>query len=85
LPRPDSLKFKAKKEISMLQHGYDYAPILATSQRVNWRIEDILGGEKKLDFTKPFMPESLARVEPLKFLDRDEKLVLNHIRANGYL
>ncbi len=69
----------------MLQHGYDYAPILATSQRINWRVEDIIGGDKKLDFSKPFLPESLARVEPLKFLDRDEKLVLNHIRANGYL
>lgn len=69
----------------MLQHGYDYASIFATSQRIAWRIEDIIGGDKRLDFTKPFMPESLARVEPLKFLDRDEKRVLNHIRANGYL
>jgi hypothetical protein len=69
----------------MLQHGYDYAPILATSQRINWRIEDVIGGDKRLDFTKPFLPESLARVEPLKFLDREEKLALNHIRANGYL
>ncbi|MBM3537147.1 MAG: hypothetical protein FJX55_04865 [Alphaproteobacteria bacterium] len=69
----------------MLQHAYAYTQILTTSQRINWRVEDIIGGDKKLDFSRPFLPESLARVEPLKFLDRDEKLVLNHIRAHGYL
>lgn len=69
----------------MLQHGYDYATILTASQRANWRVEDIIGADKRLDFAKPFLPEPLARVEPLSFLDRDEKLVLNHIRANGYL
>jgi hypothetical protein len=69
----------------MLQHAYDYATLLATSQRANWRIEDIIGADKRLDFSKPFLPEALARVEPLVFLDRDEKLVLNQIRGNGYL
>ena len=52
---------------------------------IHWRIEDIIGGEKKLDFRKPFMPESLARVEPLTFLNSDEKRILNQIRGNAYL
>ena len=68
-----------------MQHGYDYAATLAAAQRVNWRIEDIIGGDKRLDFAKPFLPESLARVAPLRFLDAEEKLVLNQIRGNGYL
>lgn len=68
-----------------MQHGYTYAATHAASQHVNWRIEDIIGGEKGLDFGKPFLPESLARVEPLKFLEADERLVLNQIRGNGYL
>src|SRR5262249_55696504 len=34
---------------------------------------------------KPFMPESLAMVEPLEFLTREEKLILNQIRGNTYL
>ncbi|HKX84423.1 MAG TPA: hypothetical protein VJL58_09400, partial [Pyrinomonadaceae bacterium] len=55
------------------------------SQKVNWRIEDIIGGDKKLDFTKPFMPEALARVEGLSFLNAEEKLILNQIRGHGYL
>src|SRR6185436_11758467 len=39
----------------------------------------------RLDFRKPFMPESLARVEPLTFLNSDEKRILNQIRGNAYL
>jgi hypothetical protein len=52
---------------------------------IHWRIEDIIGGEKRLDFYKLFMPESLARVEPLTFLNSDEKRILNQIRGNAYL
>ena len=68
-----------------MQHGYTYASTLAASQRINWRVEDLIGGDKRLDFTKPFMPDSLARVAGLKALDADEKLVLNQIRGHGYL
>lgn len=68
-----------------MHHDYSYEAALSASQRVNWRIEDIIGADKRLDFSKPFLPESLARVEPLSFLDGEEKLALNQIRANGYL
>src|SRR4051794_37084938 len=64
---------------------YDYRETLDTSLKVNWRVEDIIGGDKKLDFSKRFMPEALARVEELTFLSDHEKLVLNQIRGNTYL
>ncbi len=64
---------------------YDYRETMVTSQKVNWKIEDIIGGDKKLDFSKRFMPESLARVEELSFLNNDEKRVLNQVRGNTYL
>ncbi len=64
---------------------YDYRETIVASQRVSWAIEDIIGGDKQLDFTKSFMPESLARVEPLSFLNADEKRVLNQIRGHAYL
>jgi P-aminobenzoate N-oxygenase AurF len=69
----------------MLTVNYNYQETLATSAKVNWRIEDIIGGDKRLDFTKPFMPESLARVELLDFLSKEEKILLNQIRGYGYL
>ena len=68
-----------------MQTEYTYHDTLAASERINWRVEDIIGGDKRLDFSKPFMPERLARVQNLRFLDRDEKLALNHIRGNAYL
>jgi len=64
---------------------YDYRETLEASLRVNWQIEDIIVGDKKLDFTKRFMPEALARVEELSFLDDDEKRILNQIRGHTYL
>ena len=64
---------------------YTYQSVLAASEMIHWRIEDIIGGDKRLDFHKPFMPESLARVEPLSFLNPDEKRILNQIRGNAYL
>ena len=69
----------------MLTANYSYQETLATSVRANWRIEDIIGGDKRLDFTKPFMPDSLARVQSLNFLDEEEKILLNQIRGFGYL
>ncbi|MGH9900356.1 MAG: hypothetical protein ACRD68_00795 [Pyrinomonadaceae bacterium] len=65
--------------------GYSYQAALAASQKVNWRVEDIIGGDKWLDFSKPFMPESLARVGSLDFLSADEQRTLNQIRGNAYL
>jgi P-aminobenzoate N-oxygenase AurF len=69
----------------MLTATYNYQETLAASVKANWRIEDIIGGDKRLDFTKSFMPESLARVESLDFLSEEEKILLNQIRGFGYL
>src|SRR5262245_25847648 len=65
--------------------NYEYPTILTASERVSWRVEDLIGGDKRLDFTKPFMPESLARVEPLDFLSKTERRILNQIRGHDYL
>jgi hypothetical protein len=68
-----------------MQHNYSYQTALAASERIGWRVEDLIGGEKKLDFTKPFMPESLAQVKQLSFLSAQEQLTLNQIRGHEYL
>jgi hypothetical protein len=62
-----------------------YQGLLEASRRANWRIDDIIGGEKTLDFTKCFLPETLVRAGSLEFLNPDERLLLNHIRSRGYL
>ncbi len=63
----------------------NYQHLLDTSRRVNWRLEDLIGGGRQLDFTRPFLPETFAQTEPLRFLSPAEKLKLNHVRARGYL
>jgi len=68
-----------------MEHNYSYSSALAASERIGWRIDDIIGGEKKLDFSKPFLPEALAQVKPLAFLAAEEQLVLNQIRGHEYL
>ena len=69
----------------MIATTYTYQETLAASVKANWRVEDLIGGDKRLDFTRPFMPDSLARVNAIDFLNRDEKVLLNQIRGYGYL
>jgi hypothetical protein len=68
-----------------MQNHYSYESTLAASERIGWKVEDLIGGDKKLDFTKPFMPESLAQIKQLSFLTPQEQLILNQIRGHEYL
>jgi len=65
--------------------NYTFEAALDASNKINWNVEDLIGGDKHFDFSKPFLPESLARVEPLDFLSPGERLILNQIRGHGYL
>lgn len=64
---------------------YDYRDILAASEKARWTVDDLMGPSHSLDFSRPFLPESLARVEPLDFLTPEEKRTLNQVRGNAYL
>jgi hypothetical protein len=68
-----------------MKSRYSYKEVLENAEKVRWRVEDIIGGDKRLDFNRPFLPESLARVESMGFLSDREKLLLNQIRGYGYL
>lgn len=64
---------------------YSYKDLAQRAERITWRVEDLIGGERKLDFSRPFMPEGLARVSSLAFLSASEKRVCNQIRGHAYL
>jgi len=68
-----------------IQHSYSYPATLDDSLKITWRVEDLVGGDKRLDFSKPFLPESLARTSRIGFLSPKERLTLNHIRGATYL
>jgi len=69
----------------MITTTYNYQETLAASVKANWRVEDIIGDDKRIDFTRPFMPDSLARLNAIDFLHGVEKILLNQIRGYGYL
>ena len=66
-------------------HDFKYPAILAASNRAAWQIDEVIRPGAEFDFTRPFMPESLAQTAGLDMLSDAEKLTLNHIRAHDYL
>lgn len=68
-----------------MYHQFTYREALRASERISWRVEDLIGDGKQLDFRRPFLPESLAGTAALGFLSDEERLILNQIRGHGYL
>ncbi len=68
-----------------METEYNYEKALENSQKVNWQVDDLIGSEHPLDFSKRFLPESLAGVDALEFLSPEEKRLLNQIRGHEYL
>lgn len=68
-----------------LKHNFTYAETLAAAARVNWQIEDLIGPDKPMDFTKPFLPETLARTQAMDYLTPGERMIVNQIRGHNYL
>ena len=64
---------------------FAYDSVLASSQRAAWQLDDVLPETAELDFTRPFLPEALARTGGAVGLSDAERLVLNQIRGHEYL
>src|SRR5689334_16960549 len=69
----------------MLELNYDYESCVRGSQKVSWKIDDVLPEDTRLDFSRPFLPAKLSGTRPLPFLSKGELLKLNHINGNAYL
>lgn len=68
-----------------MHHNFNFKDVLSASAKASWEIEDVLPPGSALDFSKPFMPENLARTAVVPFLDADEARILNQIRGHEYL
>ncbi len=68
-----------------MTYHYNFKDVLGRSERITWRVEDLIGEGKTLDFARCFMPDGLVRVDGLAFLAPREKLLLNQIRGHAYL
>ncbi len=67
-----------------MYHGFTFEDCLATSSRTAWTIEEVIPADARLDFSRPFLPETLARTAREE-LSPEERLTLNQIRGHEYL
>jgi P-aminobenzoate N-oxygenase AurF len=68
-----------------MYHDFNYKATLASSLRAQWELDDVLRPDQELDFSRNFMPESLARTAALDSLNPFEQRILNQISAHQYL
>jgi P-aminobenzoate N-oxygenase AurF len=68
-----------------MYHDFNYEATLASSLRAQWQLDDVLRTDQELDFSRNFMPESLARTAAVETLNPFEQRILNQISAHQYL
>jgi hypothetical protein len=68
-----------------MYQDFDFKTTLASSLRAQWLLDDVLRADQDLDFSRNFMPESLARTAAAKGLNAFEQRILNQISAHQYL
>jgi hypothetical protein len=69
----------------MLELDYDYASCVRNSEKIAWKIDDVMPVGTHLDFTRSFLPGALAGRGDVSFLSADEARKLNQITGNAYL
>lgn len=72
-------------EIRSMQTQYSYSKVLEVAERVAWRLDDVLPPDAKLDFSRSFLPDTLAGTSPGQLPSDSIRLVLNQIRGHSYL
>jgi hypothetical protein len=68
-----------------MYHDFNYEATLSSSLRAQWELDDVLRTDQELDFSRNFMPESLARTASIETLNPFEQRILNQISAHQYL
>jgi hypothetical protein len=69
----------------MLDLSFDYETCIRLSERVAWRLDDVMPPDTRLDFTRRFLPDALVATESIRSLTPHERLKLNQITGNAYL
>jgi hypothetical protein len=68
-----------------MYRDFSYDAVLASSHKAAWQLDDVPPETAELDFSRPFLPETLARTNGSAALSDAERLVLNQIRGHEYL
>ncbi|MBK8977698.1 MAG: diiron oxygenase [Planctomycetes bacterium] len=62
---------------------YSFAGCLQNSQRINWRLDEVLG-DRDFDPRKRWLPQALSGADAVRCLDDDEKRKLTHVEMAAY-
>lgn len=69
----------------MITMNFDYESCVRASEKIAWKLDDIFPVGMKLDFSRRFLPDTMAPAESLSFLTAADRLKLNQIMGNSYL
>ena len=69
----------------MLGLNYTYESCVRASEKVAWKVDEIMPAGTRLDFSRPFLPAALAARGELPFLSPAEARTFNQIAGNAYL
>lgn len=61
-----------------------YRDCIELSERVAWRLDDVVPSSSTLNFKMPFMPKAMFFGDTVACLSPEERLTLNQIFGNGY-
>lgn len=62
----------------------DYGKVIELSERVAWKVTDVVPAHASLNFRQPFMPSAMFTGAKLDFLTAEQKLRLNQLFGNSY-
>ena len=62
-----------------------YAQCLRDTERIAWKIDNILPTCQRLDFSRPFLPAALTRAEHMDAVRGEQWRTANHLTSNAYL
>ena len=65
--------------------NFTYESCLEASERVYWRMDEVLPKTARFDLSSRLLPDSLSAVNDSAFLNDSEKLKLSQIRGHSYL
>ncbi|MCY1046245.1 hypothetical protein OV208_33355 [Corallococcus sp. bb12-1] len=68
----------------MQNQTLEYQSCIQSSEKVSWRLDELLPRDTELDFSRRFLSDALTGTEAIGFLNAEERLLLNQIRSNSY-
>ena len=68
-----------------IKHDVNFEQLINISEKVNWRLDDVITLDSTFDFSKNMLPQAFFPLDEFAFLDAPDKIIYNHILSYSYL